>query len=109
MSRVLLQNVKETATSYILSFHLQGIPISIVQVEGEGSGSFLWVRYGRQLAHKVELSTDANVDAATATWYSSSSTLNVTVPKMKNIKYPYEQPNKPKMTVPPRVPISRAR
>ncbi|KAH6555342.1 hypothetical protein KP509_20G081100 [Ceratopteris richardii] len=100
MARV-QQNVTETAWSYLVRLQLLGIPINVLQLEGE-LGSSLLISHGKKLLHKIQLPADANVAGAKATWCSSNSTLGVEVPKSNAIKF------RPELAYKPVVPMSQA-
>ncbi|KAH7332304.1 hypothetical protein KP509_20G080900 [Ceratopteris richardii] len=81
------QNVTETASSYLIRLQLQGIPINVLQLEGELGRFSLLISHGKKLLHNIQLPPDANVAGAKATWWSSNSTLGVEVPKSNAIKF----------------------
>ncbi|KAH6556183.1 hypothetical protein KP509_1Z198000 [Ceratopteris richardii] len=71
----------------MFQFALLGIPINVLQLEGELGSSSLLLSHGKKLLNKIQLPPDANVAGAKATWCSSNSTLGVEVPKSNAIKF----------------------
>ncbi|KAH7332301.1 hypothetical protein KP509_20G080600 [Ceratopteris richardii] len=105
IARVVLQDIYEAETSYLMRFRLEGIPISIVRVESDSERNALLLKCGGQLCKTVMFpaNANANFDAAIAIWSSCSRILSVKVPKFTSIiaiTDPVKVHNKPKLTIP---------